>query len=178
MSNELPYCEYLEYFAPEYTLHPDLTTKIENQNTRQVSHTAPGPHLTAPALHLIAQDYTSQHQDHTSQHRTTLHSTSTTPHSTSTTPHSTGLHLTAPGLHFTAQAPHLTAPALHLIAQDYTSQHLTVPHNCTANMNTISLVLTQQHSVAPFTLLVTTCCSCSSHTYSVLDRSLKGGVWG
>ena len=54
VSNELPYCEYLEYFAPEYTLHPDLTTKIENQNTRQVSHTAPGPHLTAPALNRTA----------------------------------------------------------------------------------------------------------------------------
>ena len=44
VSNELPHCEYLEYFAPDYTLHPDLTTKIENQNTRQVGP----PHITAP----------------------------------------------------------------------------------------------------------------------------------
>ena len=26
--------DYFEYFAPDYTLHPDTTTKIENQNTR------------------------------------------------------------------------------------------------------------------------------------------------
>ena len=32
------YCfsEYFEYFAPDFTLHPDVSTKIENQNTKQV----------------------------------------------------------------------------------------------------------------------------------------------
>ena len=30
-----PSSEYFEYFAPDFTLHPDTTTKIENQNTRQ-----------------------------------------------------------------------------------------------------------------------------------------------
>ena len=27
--------EYFEYFGPDFTLHPDVSTKIENQNTRQ-----------------------------------------------------------------------------------------------------------------------------------------------
>ncbi|XP_074640398.1 histone deacetylase 3-like [Tubulanus polymorphus] len=36
ISNELPYSEYLEFFAPDFTLHPDLnTTKQENLNTKQ-----------------------------------------------------------------------------------------------------------------------------------------------
>uniref|UniRef100_A0A915EY90 Histone deacetylase n=1 Tax=Echinococcus canadensis TaxID=519352 RepID=A0A915EY90_9CEST len=34
ISNELPYSEYIEYFAPDYTLHPDLNTKMENANTK------------------------------------------------------------------------------------------------------------------------------------------------
>ncbi|XP_063687934.1 histone deacetylase 3-like [Bolinopsis microptera] len=34
ISNDLPCTDYFEYFAPDYTLHPDTTTKIENQNTR------------------------------------------------------------------------------------------------------------------------------------------------
>lgn len=29
--------EYFEYFAPDFTLHPDVSTRIENQNSRQVS---------------------------------------------------------------------------------------------------------------------------------------------
>ncbi|VDN11368.1 unnamed protein product [Dibothriocephalus latus] len=33
--NELPYSEYIQYFSPDYTLHPDLTTKLDNANTRQ-----------------------------------------------------------------------------------------------------------------------------------------------
>lgn len=36
ISNELPYSEYIEYFAPDYTLHPDLNTKMENANTKSV----------------------------------------------------------------------------------------------------------------------------------------------
>jgi histone deacetylase 3 len=36
VSSEIPHCEYFEYFAPDYTLHPDLATKVENLNTRQV----------------------------------------------------------------------------------------------------------------------------------------------
>ncbi|XP_065904416.1 histone deacetylase 3-like [Dysidea avara] len=35
ISNELPYNEYFEYFAPDFTLHPDVSSKIDNQNTRQ-----------------------------------------------------------------------------------------------------------------------------------------------
>uniref|UniRef100_A0A8C3NSN2 Histone deacetylase n=1 Tax=Cyanoderma ruficeps TaxID=181631 RepID=A0A8C3NSN2_9PASS len=37
ISDELPYSEYFEYFAPDFTLHPDVSTRIENQNSRQVS---------------------------------------------------------------------------------------------------------------------------------------------
>ncbi|XP_048371709.1 histone deacetylase 3 isoform X2 [Sphaerodactylus townsendi] len=35
ISEELPYSEYFEYFAPDFTLHPDVSTRIENQNSRQ-----------------------------------------------------------------------------------------------------------------------------------------------
>jgi len=34
LSNELPYNEYLEFFAPDFSLHPDLSTKLENANSR------------------------------------------------------------------------------------------------------------------------------------------------
>lgn len=27
--------EYFEYFAPDFTLHPDVSSKIDNQNSRQ-----------------------------------------------------------------------------------------------------------------------------------------------
>ena len=30
------FVEYLEYFAPDFTLHPDILTKQENANTKQV----------------------------------------------------------------------------------------------------------------------------------------------
>lgn len=35
ISNEIPYNEYLEYFGPDFTLNPDISTKQENQNTKQ-----------------------------------------------------------------------------------------------------------------------------------------------
>nr|QVX32609.1 HDAC3 [Platynereis dumerilii] len=35
ISNEIPYNEYFEYFAPDFSLHPDISTKQENLNTRQ-----------------------------------------------------------------------------------------------------------------------------------------------
>lgn len=36
ISNDLPYSEYLEYFAPDFSLHPDLSGKhSENQNSKQ-----------------------------------------------------------------------------------------------------------------------------------------------
>ncbi|XP_014674421.1 PREDICTED: LOW QUALITY PROTEIN: histone deacetylase 3-like [Priapulus caudatus] len=35
VSLELPYSEYLEYFAPDFSLHPDIPVRIENANTRQ-----------------------------------------------------------------------------------------------------------------------------------------------
>ena len=33
------FIEYFEYFGPDFTLHPDVSTKIENQNTRQYLET-------------------------------------------------------------------------------------------------------------------------------------------
>lgn len=35
ISNELPYHDYFEYFAPDFTLHPENSSKQENYNTRQ-----------------------------------------------------------------------------------------------------------------------------------------------
>lgn len=35
ISNEIPYNEYLEYFGPDFTLNPDISTKQENGNTKQ-----------------------------------------------------------------------------------------------------------------------------------------------
>ncbi|KAF5399344.1 Histone deacetylase [Paragonimus heterotremus] len=35
ISNDLPYSPYIEFFYPDYTLHPDLTTKLDNANTKQ-----------------------------------------------------------------------------------------------------------------------------------------------
>ncbi|KAK0068635.1 histone deacetylase 3 [Biomphalaria pfeifferi] len=35
ISNEIPYNEYLEYFGPDFLLHPEIFTKQENLNTRQ-----------------------------------------------------------------------------------------------------------------------------------------------
>ncbi|XP_035699197.1 histone deacetylase 3-like isoform X2 [Branchiostoma floridae] len=34
VNNELPYNEYFEYFSPDFTLHPDTSTRIENCNTK------------------------------------------------------------------------------------------------------------------------------------------------
>ncbi|ODM95606.1 Histone deacetylase 3 [Orchesella cincta] len=35
INNELPYTEYFEYFAPDFTLHPELVTRQDNANTKQ-----------------------------------------------------------------------------------------------------------------------------------------------
>lgn len=35
ISNELPYTEYLEFFAPDFTLHPEVITRQENVNSKQ-----------------------------------------------------------------------------------------------------------------------------------------------
>lgn len=35
ISNELPYHDYFEYFAPDFTLHPENSSKQDNFNTRQ-----------------------------------------------------------------------------------------------------------------------------------------------
>ncbi|BFY99924.1 hypothetical protein BsWGS_02964 [Bradybaena similaris] len=35
ISNEIPFNEYLEYFGPDFFLHPEIFTKQENLNTRQ-----------------------------------------------------------------------------------------------------------------------------------------------
>ncbi|XP_054270562.1 histone deacetylase 3 [Macrosteles quadrilineatus] len=39
ISNELPYTEYLEYFAPDFTLHPDIVTRQDNANSKQYLET-------------------------------------------------------------------------------------------------------------------------------------------
>lgn len=35
ISNELPFTDYLEFFAPDFTLHPEVVTRTENANSRQ-----------------------------------------------------------------------------------------------------------------------------------------------
>lgn len=35
ISSEIPYNDYLEYFAPDFSLYPDIAARIENQNTKQ-----------------------------------------------------------------------------------------------------------------------------------------------
>lgn len=39
ISNELPYTEYLEYFAPDFTLHPEVLTRQDNANSKQYLET-------------------------------------------------------------------------------------------------------------------------------------------
>lgn len=35
INNEIPYNEYLEYFAPDFTLHPEVVTRQDNANSKQ-----------------------------------------------------------------------------------------------------------------------------------------------
>jgi len=35
LASELPYQEYFEYFAPDFTLHPDVNPRMENANSQQ-----------------------------------------------------------------------------------------------------------------------------------------------
>lgn len=35
ISSEIPYNEYFEYFAPDFTLHPEVVTRQENANSKQ-----------------------------------------------------------------------------------------------------------------------------------------------
>lgn len=35
ISSDIPYNDYLEYFAPDFSLYPDIAARIENQNTKQ-----------------------------------------------------------------------------------------------------------------------------------------------
>lgn len=35
ISNELPMNDYLEFFAPDFTLHPEIPTRQENANSKQ-----------------------------------------------------------------------------------------------------------------------------------------------
>uniref|UniRef100_A0A1B6LRK8 Histone deacetylase n=1 Tax=Graphocephala atropunctata TaxID=36148 RepID=A0A1B6LRK8_9HEMI len=39
ISNELPLTEYLEFFAPDFTLHPDLVSRTDNANSKQYLET-------------------------------------------------------------------------------------------------------------------------------------------
>ncbi|XP_015779409.1 PREDICTED: histone deacetylase 3-like [Acropora digitifera] len=38
ISSEIPYNDYLEYFAPDFSLYPDIAARIENQNSKQVKN--------------------------------------------------------------------------------------------------------------------------------------------
>jgi len=35
INNDLPFNDYFEYFGPDFQLHPDISSKFENMNTRQ-----------------------------------------------------------------------------------------------------------------------------------------------
>lgn len=35
ISSEIPFNDYLEYFAPDFSLYPDIAARIENQNSKQ-----------------------------------------------------------------------------------------------------------------------------------------------
>jgi len=35
ISNDLPFNDYLEYFSPDFCLHPEIRTDVDNQNSRQ-----------------------------------------------------------------------------------------------------------------------------------------------
>lgn len=35
VSNDLPYSDHFEYYAPDFTLHPPFTARVDNLNTRQ-----------------------------------------------------------------------------------------------------------------------------------------------
>lgn len=35
ISNELPMTDYLEFFAPDFTLHPEIPSRLENANSKQ-----------------------------------------------------------------------------------------------------------------------------------------------
>ncbi|CAL1280171.1 unnamed protein product [Larinioides sclopetarius] len=39
ISSEIPYNEYFEYFAPDFTLHPNINTKQDNANSKQYLET-------------------------------------------------------------------------------------------------------------------------------------------
>lgn len=41
ISNELPYTEYLEYFAPDFTLHPESASRQDNGNNKQYLEAIP-----------------------------------------------------------------------------------------------------------------------------------------
>ena len=34
LANELPYTEYVEFFAPDFNLHPEINPRMENGNSR------------------------------------------------------------------------------------------------------------------------------------------------
>ena len=40
--------DYFEYFAPDFTLHPDISAKQENNNTKQVKYTFSGMRVVSP----------------------------------------------------------------------------------------------------------------------------------
>lgn len=60
--------EYFEYFAPDFTLHPDVSTRIENQNSRQVGAAQPSvagltrnnEPVTKSSVRLFAAQYLEQ----------------------------------------------------------------------------------------------------------------------
>uniref|UniRef100_A0A2K6KUL4 Histone deacetylase domain-containing protein n=1 Tax=Rhinopithecus bieti TaxID=61621 RepID=A0A2K6KUL4_RHIBE len=61
ISEELPYSEYFEYFAPDFTIHPDVSTHIENQNSHQymLNH-APSVQIHDVPADLLTYDRTDE----------------------------------------------------------------------------------------------------------------------
>uniref|UniRef100_A0A8C4NNE2 Histone deacetylase 3 n=1 Tax=Eptatretus burgeri TaxID=7764 RepID=A0A8C4NNE2_EPTBU len=53
ISDELPYNEYLEYFSPDFSLHPDISTRIENQNSKQASNRTKRTQLNFDSSHFF-----------------------------------------------------------------------------------------------------------------------------
>eukprot|EP00126_Sphaerothecum_destruens_P006778 Sdes_comp19522_c0_seq1m11099 len=78
ISNDLPYNDYFEYFGPDFHLHPDTGTRIENMNTRQYLEQlkakvidnlrslqgAPGVQLQEVPPDMISEDHNQYLEDH------------------------------------------------------------------------------------------------------------------
>merc|ERR1712136_72071 len=61
INDELPYNEYFEYFGPDYTLRPDTSRGIDNQNTKQYLDTLKS--MVLENLRMVAHAPSVQMQD-------------------------------------------------------------------------------------------------------------------